>query len=78
MAMKFQQGDYVVENISPRAAPVGEHRTGLNVVMPPELQALVGKTVTRQQLEDMGARSEGDNMVVTYGDQDWVLQLSGG
>ncbi|GEM_PF-5261461 len=75
MAMHSQQGQYVVAGISPRVGPKGEHRVGMDVVMPAQLQALVGQKVTRQQLDDLGARREGDDLVLTYGDQDWVITL---
>jgi hypothetical protein len=76
MAMKFQQGDYVVQSVSPRAGALGEGRTGLDVVMPPQLRALIGKTVTPQELEDLGAQMAGDDMVLNYGDREWVITLS--
>jgi hypothetical protein len=47
----------------------------MDVVMPAQLQALVGQKLTRQQLDNLGARREGDDLVLTYGDQDWVITL---
>ena len=73
--MQTEQGEYEVRNISPWVGPKGEHRVGMDVVMPPQLQELVGKRISRQQLDELGARREGDDTVITHGGQDWVLDL---
>ena len=55
---------------------IGEGRVGADVTTPPQLQDLVGRRVTRRELEDLGARAEGDDLVISYGGQDWLLSLS--
>jgi hypothetical protein len=73
--MQSEQGEHQEGNISPWVGPRGEHRVGMDVVTPPQLQELAGKRISRQQLEELGARRESDDTVITYDGQDWVLDL---